>query len=186
MVRSFERRPLPDHLLNRVLEAARWAPSAGNTQGLELVVLRGAETKLFWEPVTAPEWRTTSRRRSLLGAPVVILPLASPEPYLLRYAEPDKASSGLDREDNWPQPYWVIDTAFAVMAMLLAAVDSGLGAAFLGIWRNEAELLKQLGIPLTFRPIGAIALGYPAPDVPSPSLKRHRRGVADYVHYGRW
>ncbi len=117
---------------------------------------------------------------------MVVLPLAHRQAYLDRYAEPDKAGSGLDRGDAWPVPYWLVDTGFAVMLMLLSAVDAGLGAAFLGIFRGEAELLDTLGVPDGYRPIGAVAVGYPAPDEPSPSLARGRRPVSDVVHRGRW
>jgi nitroreductase len=83
-------------------------------------------------------------------------------------------------------PYWLVDTAFATMLMLLGAADAGLGAAFVGIFRGEAELLASLGVPEGYRPIGAVAMGYPAPDIRSPSLARGRRPMADVVHRGGW
>jgi nitroreductase len=113
--------------------------------------------------------------------------LADKQAYLDRYAEPDKAGLGLDVEEGWPVPYWEIDTAFAVMAMLLAATDEGLGSLFFGIFRGEPELLQHLGVPPGLRPIGAIALGYPAAlDHRSPSLARGRRPAATVVHWGAW
>lgn len=187
MVRSFEDRLVPPSVVDAVLAQAVRAPSAGFSQGWAFVVLEGPEqTGVFWRAVTTADWRASTRRAGLLRAPVVVLPLAHRQAYLDRYAEPDKEGSGLDRADTWPVPYWLIDTAFATMLMLLSAADVGLGAAFVGIFRGEAELLAALGVPEGYRPIGAVALGYPAPDIPSPSVARGRRPMPDVVHRGRW
>ncbi len=84
-------------------------------------------------------------------------------------------------------PYWDIDAAFAAMLMLLTAVDAGLGALFFGIFGGEAELLAALGVPPDYRPIGAVAIGYPAAeDRPSASAVRGRRPLEDLVHRGHW
>lgn len=188
MVRSFTERPIPPEALERVLDAARRSPSAGFTQGYAFVVLEGAQsTGSFWASVTTPAWRAASRRwPGLRAAPVVVLPLANRQAYLDRYAEEDKAGSGLSDPGAWPVPYWLVDASFATMLLLLAAVDEGLGAAFLGVWRGSDELLGGLGVPPGWEPLGAVALGWPAPDVPSPSLRRGRRPLEQVVHRGRW
>jgi nitroreductase len=187
MVRSFEDRPVPPEVVDAVLARAVQAPSAGFSQGWAFVVLEGPDqTEVFWRTTTTPDWRASSPRAGLLRAPVVILPLAHRQAYLDRYAEPDKQGSGLDLPDAWPVPYWIIDTAFATMLMLLSICESGLGAAFLGIFRGEVELVATLGIPDEYKPIGAVAMGYPAPDVPSRSLSRGRRPMTEVVHRGRW
>lgn len=187
MVRSFEDRPVPPEVVDAVLAHAVQAPSAGFSQGWAFVVLEGPDqTGVFWRTTTTPEWRASTRRAGLLRAPVVLLPLAHRQAYLDRYSEPDKEGSGLDRPGAWPVPYWLIDTAFATMLSLLSASDSGLGAAFLGIFRGEAELVDALGIPEEYKLIGAVAMGYPAPDVPSRSIARGRRPMSQVVHRGRW
>jgi nitroreductase len=71
------------------------------------------------------------------------------------------------------------------MVALLAAVDEGLVAAFAGSTDLDA-LRSLLKIPAEVTPVGVIALGYRAPDVPSPSLKRGRKPDVDYVHYEAW
>jgi nitroreductase len=188
MVRTYTAEPVPRTLVDRVVDAARRAPSAGYTQGGAFVVLEGeAQTRPFWELTTTGPPTPGGRWERLRAAPVVILPLAHKAAYLARYGEPDKARAGLDREEAWPVPYWDIDVAFAVMAMLLAATDLGLGALFFGIFRGEEELLGHLRVPAGYRPIGAVSLGWPAPGDPaSPSLARGRRSRDDVVHYGGW
>lgn len=190
MVRSYTSEPVPRHLVDRVLSCGLRAPSAGFSQGWAFLVLEGtAQTSQFWRATERPdtEIKPGGRLDRLRVAPVVILPLANKEAYLTRYAEPDKVEHGLAREEAWPVPYWDIDTAFATMAMLLAATDAGLGALFFGLFADQTALHQAFGIPETYRPIGALTLGWPGTDdPPSPSLARGRRSRAETVHFGRW
>ena len=74
-----------------------------------------------------------------------------------------------------------------VMAVLLAAVDAGLGACFLGAFRGTDALAGRLGVPGDWRLYGAVALGRPAGnDHRSASLDRPRPPRAERVHRGRW
>jgi nitroreductase len=188
MVRAFTDEPVAPEALERVLDLANRAPSAGNSQGWHFVVLDGPDqTRRFWDITLSTERRTSFRWPGLLNAPVLVVPLADADRYLARYSEPDKATTGLgDGEDAWPVPYWVVDTSFATMTLLHAVVDEGLGALFFGIFRNEDALLAELGVPEGLRPIGAIAIGHPAPDEPGRSEARPRRPLDEVVHRGGW
>jgi nitroreductase len=189
MVRAFEPRPVPVDVLDRVLDLARRVPAAGNTQGLDLVVLEGPEqTARYWDATLPPERREGFPWPRLLDAPVLIVPVGDPAAYVERYGEPDKARTGLaEGADAWSVPYWYVDTAFAAMVTLLAAVDEGLGALFFGQFEHEAAVKAALGIPADRRPVGTIALGYAAEDQrPSRSSQRPRRPLADIVHRARW
>jgi nitroreductase len=186
MVREFDPRSVDPELVDRVLESALHAPSAGYSQGLELIVLdRPEQLDHFWR-ITDP--RARKRRPEGGGPPVVVLPVADETAYLRRYSEPDKQGLGMDVEEGWPLPYWELDAAMAVMLMLLTAVDVGLGAWFFGIFRGEAELLRWLGVPSPRRPIGALGLGYPAPAEPrrGSASRRARRTLDEAVHRGAW
>jgi nitroreductase len=192
MVRDFRPDPVPREMLERMLDQARRVPSAGFSQGIDFLVLEGADTERFWEQTLPPAERDGFRWPGLLTAPVIVLPMADASAYLERYSQPDKARAGLgNSQDAWPVPYWFIDTGMAGMALLYAVVNEGLGALFFGIFRNEAVMLANLGVPEGKRPIGAIALGYPtdaaleAGREGSPS-RRARRPLNDVVHYGRW
>jgi len=84
-------------------------------------------------------------------------------------------------------PYWDIDTGFAALLMLLTAVDEDLGACFFGVPPSHmASFREAFGVPAEFTPIGCVAVGYPAPDRRSPSLRRGHRPVEDVVHHGSW
>lgn len=183
MVRSFADRIPPREAIERILANALHAPSAGFSQGWAFLLLdEPADVTLFWDTEWPPP--RSGSRTGITTAPALIVPLSHKQAYLDRYAEPDKGWTDRD-ESRWPVPYWHIDTGFAALLMLLTAVDEGLGALFFGLDRVEA-FRRAFGVPDAFTPIGAIALGYPAPDTPSPSLKRGRRPVAEVVHRGRW
>jgi nitroreductase len=114
--------------------------------------------------------------------------MANKSAYLERYSRPDKAAANMQDAANWPAPYWDIDVGMASMNMLLTCVDEGLGALFFGFVAGEDELKAQLGVPPEFRPIGAIAIGWPAADdKPSGSpTSVKRRPREETIHYGRW
>jgi nitroreductase len=188
MTRNFSDRPLPDGLVDRILADALRAPSAGNTQGAEFVVLVGpAETDRYWQATTDEVWRRDSRRyEGLRRAPVVVLAYADPDRYVRRYQEPDKARPD-GAEVTWVVPFWFVDVAFATMNLLLRAAEEQIGSAFLGNFRGEAELGSVLGVPERMVWMGAVVLGQPAtPDPPSSSLTRGRRPFEEAVHRGHW
>jgi nitroreductase len=188
MTRNFTGRPVDRAVVDALLADALRAPSAGHTQGRELVVLEGRDqTAAYWETTTDADWRARSARvAGLTRAPVIVLPFADPGAYVARYREPDKARPD-GAEVEWVVPFWFVDAAYAAMTLLLGATDRGLGAAFLGNFRGEEELRAALGVPGRFRWLGAVLLGEPAtPDPPSASLARGRRPFDEVVHRGRW
>jgi nitroreductase len=185
MVRSFDGRPVDRAIVEELLRTAQRGPSAGFSQGQAFVVLEGsAQTGPFWDLVADEGW---PHHEGVRRAPVVVVPLSSKQAYLDRYSMPDKVAFGLGEEAAWPVPYWDVDTGMAVTLLLLAAVDKGLGALFVGIFRGEEEVLRRLGVPSEWRPIGAVALGHPEPDTKSqPSRSGGRRPFDEAVHWGRW
>ena len=126
MVRRFDPRPLPAEVLDRILHSATRAPSAGFSQGLDLLVLEGRDAvRGFWRATADLRFATPY---SSAEPPAIVLVLSDKQAYLDRYAAPDKAGLGMDVEEGWPVPYWDMDAAMAVMLMLLTAVDEGVGA----------------------------------------------------------
>jgi nitroreductase len=187
MVRRFDQRPVPREVTDRVLDAGRRAPSAGFSQGLELLVLDTPETvAAFWETTRDPEfgWEHDVAVRPT----TLVLPLPDPARYTERYSQPDKVRFGMDQQANWPVRFWEIDAAMAAMLMLLAAVEEGLGGWFFGISHGERPLLDGLGVPGGLRPIGVLGLGYRADDEePSGSwTTRPRRPFDEQVHRNGW
>jgi nitroreductase len=190
MTRAFDGRPLDPGQLERLVDLASRSPSAGKAQGWHLVVLEGADTAGFWDVTLPPERRSQFTWKQLLDAPVIAIAFADPQAYVDRYAEPDKARTGLGLgTDAWPAPYWTIDASMAVMTLLLAAEDEGLGALFFGVFNHEAELRLRLMIPAQLQLLGAIALGWPAAASRAKSgasAARRRRRPDEIIHRGSW
>ena len=190
MVRKFEQKPIPDDVLRRVLDVARHAPSGGFSQGFDFIVLaKPAELEWFYRTTDDPtDPDPFPGREPDLAPACLILPIANKRFYIDRYAQPDKLQFGLDKEENWPVPFWTVDTSMAIMLILLAAVDEGLGAWYFDITRGEDHVTRDLGIPPSCIRLGVIALGYPSSeDKPRGSVfARHRRPFEEMFHVGRW
>jgi len=188
MVRAFTDDPVDPVVVDGVVDLARRAPAAGNSQGMAFVVLRGpVETARYWDAALPAERRAAFGWPGLVRAPVLVVALVRPEAWVERYAEPDKASAGLGASsDDWPVPYWWVDAGMAVEHLLLGAIDAGLGACFFGLFRHEVPVLAALGVPEGWRAVGTVALGHPAPDEPGRSATRPRPKLEEVLHRGGW
>lgn len=184
MVRAYDPdRPVPKEILDRLLEHAIRAPSAGYSQGWDFLVLREPHQRSrFW--TTTNDGDEDSWLRGMRTAPALIVCLSHKDAYLERYAAPDKGWTDRD-EARWPVPYWDIDTGMAALLMLLTAVDEGLAACFFGVPPEAHDALREaFAIPADRTPVGVVSVGYPAQDRRSPSLKRGRRPVNEVAHDG--
>jgi nitroreductase len=188
MIRRFEQRSVPRELIDRIADIGRRAPSAGFSQGLELLVLDTPQTVAdFWVLTNDPAdgWDPDD---VAAGPTVIVMPIPDAGRYTQRYSEPDKVAFGMDREENWPVRFWDIDAAMAAMLMLLAAVDEGIGGWFFGITYGERALLDRFGVPADLRPIGILGFGYRAEEErPTGSwVTRRRRPLGEQIHRNGW
>lgn len=188
MIRAFTREPLSTQVVDSLIETALRSPSAGKSQGTHFIVLTGNDVGAFWDDTLPHEKRKTFRWKQLLDAPVILIPCADPQAYIDRYSEPDKQLTGLGEGiDAWPTPYWTIDGSFAVMTLLLAAHDAGLGALFFAVFNGEQQLRTRLGVPNEVQILGAIALGHAASTQDAGrSAQRRRKSAEEVVHRSTW
>ena len=187
MTRAFSPEPLDPRIVDDLLDLATRAPSAGKAQGWHFVVLDGERTRRFWDATLSADKRTTFAWPQLLDAPVIILPFADPGQYLERYSQTDKAATGLGEGiEKWPAPYWTIDTSFAVMTLLLAATERGLGALFFGVFTGEAEVRALVDAPDEVQLLGAIALGWPLGEERSGRSAARTRRFDEVIHRNTW
>jgi nitroreductase len=186
MVRNFRPDPIRVDLINRLLELALHAPSAGFSQGWAFVVVTERDLKRkIGELQGEVDYYASSRFHKFISeAPALVVACTSEKIYHDRYREPDKLNDD-GTEIEWPTPYWFFDIGCVCMLIFLAAVNEGLAAAFTGVFRVD-QMKQLLGIPNHFHPVGVLSLGYAAKDVKSPSLKRGRRSIEQVVHHEHW
>jgi nitroreductase len=188
MVRAFAPGPLSPEDVDALVDAARRAPSAGNSQATRFLVLDSPESRTrFWDLTLPGSRRDGFAFPGLIEAPVLVMVLVDPGAYVARYAEPDKVGTGLGRGvDAWAVPYWWVDAGAVIQNLLLAVVDAGLGACLFGLFDAEQEVLAAHGVPEGWRCSGVVALGRPASGRPGRSATRARRPLEEVRRRGSW
>jgi nitroreductase len=150
-VRAYIAKEIPAEILDRILEAGRLAPSAGNIQPWHFVVVTNQQTRNMLSKGRFAKFLTES--------PVVIVGCGN------RKSSP-----------NW----YVVDTTIALQNMVLTATSEGLGTCWIGSF-DENQVRKILGIPEKFRVVALLALGYPREELDLGSkvlhLFRRRRKI---------
>jgi len=186
MVRNFQATPVNREAIDKILQSALHAPSAGFSQGWAYIVVTEKKLKEQIGQLQGESDYYAGKRfhKFISEAPVLVVACVSEKMYHDRYREPDKLNED-GTEIEWPTPYWYFDIGCACMLIFLSVVNEGLAAAFTGVFR-VTEMKSLLGIPDTFHPVGVISIGQPAPDKRSPSLQRGRRPADVVVHYERW
>ena len=184
MVRNYTSEPVDPVAVDRIVEAARRAPSAGFSQGQRFIVVTDQEVRrAIADAADEPEYVANGFDPWISSAPVHVVICVREDDYHERYRAPDKLVGG--QEIEWPIPYWWVDAGAALMLVLLAAVDEGLAAGFVG-FHALPGIKETLGIPEDVTPIGVVTLGHPAPDRRSGSLKRGRKPRDQTTHRNRW
>jgi len=159
-VRSYARRPIAPEDLDRILEAARRTPSAGNQQAWDFVVCTDPEQLAQLAGV----WRGA---RHVAGSAATIA-LVAPR-----------------AEDARTRELIQFDLGQATMSIMLAAADLGIGSAHAGV--HDQELARRLlGFPRDRFCALLISLGVPADRPLTPIRRPNRRPFTDVVHRGRW
>jgi len=157
-VRAYKPDPVPEEVLQGVLEAARLAPTAANRQAFQFIVIhmagREAELRRFYNR----EW--------FVGAPLIVCVCALPDRAWTR-------SDGVN--------YGIVDATIAMDHLILAATDAGLGTCWVAAF-DPAVAREVLGLPDDVEPIAFTPLGYPA-DQPRPKT---RQPLSELVRYERW
>jgi nitroreductase len=132
-IRRYKKDPVPQELLEQVLEAGRWAPSAGNSQPWDFIV------------VNEPELKRRVARCFMWGHFLVEAPVGI-----------------VVAVDQWRTGCPWQDGAIAAYSMWLAAHGLGLGSCWINPTTNDDTVKELLGIPANKEVICVLSLGYPA------------------------
>ncbi len=190
MVRNYEERPLDPEILERILDVATRAPSAGFSQGQRLVVVTEEDTRRAIARLGDEDWYVAHGMDPWMSrAPAHVIVCVREEDYHERYREPDKLRGGAEIE--WPVPYWHVDAGAALMLILLAALDEGLAAGVYGVPVELTQAVKDLlGIPREIAIVAGVTIGKPAPDPTwsntSSRATQRRRDLDEIVSWERW
>jgi len=191
MVRNYTDEPVSREALDRITRRARHAPSGGFSQGLRMVVVTDPDTRrLIAELADEPGYVELGFEPWISRAPAHIVVGMREDDYHDRYQEPDKLEDG--KEIEWPVPWWWVDAGKAMMLLLLAAVDEGLGAGLFGLFpaENNARLRDALGMPADVAVVGVVTVGHPAEepnrDQRRTTLSRRRRPLNEVVRWEKW
>lgn len=157
-VRAFTEEDVSDEDVRRLIDAARRAPSAGNIQPWEFVIVRSSEVKRMLAAAAL-------NQTFIEEAPVVVVVCA------------DQIRSGRGYGRRGFNLYCIQDTAAATQNLLLAATALGLGACWVGAFREE-EVSKAVKAPRGVRPVAIVPIGHPA-ERPWP---RPRRSIDEIIH----
>jgi nitroreductase len=154
-IRAFIGQPVEEEKINRIIEAANHAPSAGNLQAYVIVVIRDANTKLALS-------RAALDQESLVQAPVVLAFFAHQQLSAAKY------------KNRGRELYSLQDASVACSYAQLAAAALGLGSVWVGAFDDQAvnHILKAQA---DWRPVALLPVGYPAE---SPAATP-RRAVAE-------
>jgi nitroreductase len=167
-IHHFTEDEVTDEEIEYILEAARWAPSAGNAQPWRFIIVNKPENR---EKV----WRATSDipnvtpQNFIKKAPLHIIVCTDTSAYKGKQAR------------VFSDRFCIQDAAAATMNLLLAVTDIGLGACWVGMFREKA-LREDFNIPAHVRPVAIIPVGHTI----SKERPRPRKAREELLFVERW
>jgi nitroreductase len=161
-VRKFHDRKIEDNVVKEIIELGNLAPSAGNLQPRDFVIVKDQAKK---EQLA----HAALDQDFIAEAPVVIVVCAN----AMRTA-PYYGTRGV-------KLYSIQDSAAAIENMLLAIVDFGLACCWVGAF-DENAVFRLLGLPEHVRPVAILPIGY-SDETKGPAT---RMDIKEMVHYERW
>lgn len=159
-IRKYKEDPIPEDILHRSLEAARWAPSGKNLQPWKFILVRDKDLKKRLAQASAGQF-------FMAKAPLIVVACGFPDDCYSRMGRYMKS--------------WPVDVAIALEHLILQAWQDGLGTCWIGSFEEE-EVKAILHIPDHVKVLALTPLGYPAKVPPS----RGRKSLDEIVSYDRY
>jgi nitroreductase len=158
-IRDFKDQEIPDEAIGTLIEAIRWAPSAGNLQSRKFYFIFNKDMKKKLAEAAL-------NQNFIAQAPLVVVACLDRK-IAARYGE---------RGVNL---YSIQDVAASVMNMMLTANELGLGSVWVGAF-NEFDVFEQLNLPHDLRPIAIVPIGFPA-KIPKPTPRISKDEAVEFV-----
>lgn len=157
-IRKFKDEVPEDELIEKIIESGIWAPSAGDLQSWDAVIVKDDQIKVQIAVAAYVQ-------EFVAKAPVLIVICAN------------MANAGARYGERGRELYCIQDASCAALNMMLRAYDLGLGSAWVGAFKEE-DVANELGLPAHIRPVALIPIGYPDEEVETPP----RRDIKDVIH----
>ena len=145
-IRNFQKKDIPQNIVDKLIDALIWAPSAGNLQSRKFYFVKDAKLK---EDIAC----AALNQDFIAEAPLVIVGCTD-----------SRISSRYGERGEYL--YSIQDVAVSIMGMMLVAHENGLGTVWVGAFREE-EVFDLLNLPRNLRPVSIVPVGYPV-KIPSP------------------
>ena len=167
-IRKYKPDPVPEEVLQKILEAVRWSPSWANTQCWEVVLVKDPKVK---SELAATLVKTNPALSSMIEAPLVVVLCGK------------NGVSGFKKgEATTVKGDWLMfDTGIAMQDLCLTAHSMGLGTVVVGMFdHKKAE--EILEVPQDREVVAITPLGYPAAE----SITPKRKEISEFVFYERY
>lgn len=164
-VRKYKSKPVPEEILNEILDAARLSPSWANTQTWRFIVVKDQQVKQKLQETMRP---VNPCREAFLQAPLVICMVCQKGVSGCRQGEPLT-----NKGDTW----FMFDAGIAMEHLVLAAWDHGLGTCHVGLF-DAAKADEILAVPEGYSTVEMTPLGY----FETPPDARPRKPLTEIVY----
>jgi nitroreductase len=158
-VRNFHKKKIPEELVNKLIDALIWAPSAGNLQARKFYFITDEKIK---KKIAA----AALNQNFIAEAPLVIIGCT------------DSRISSKYRERG-VYLYSIQDVACSIMGMMLVAHENGLGSTWVGAF-HENEVSRILDLPKNLNPVAVVPIGYPS-SIPSPTPRVSKEEAVEFI-----
>ena len=168
-VRKYLDKPIADEIILKLLESARMAPSANNSQPWHFILIKD---KVIRERIV----KVTNNQEWMLTAPIIIACVADIRARLVT------VDMNIDEESPQHEVKEIIrDTSIAIEHLVLEATNEGLGTCWVA-WFRQNEIRPVLSIPNDKYLVSLITVGYPDEE---PKAKS-RKEIKEIIHYDKW
>jgi len=197
-MRRFKPDPIPDEYIEKMIEAARWAPSGANGQPWEFIIVKDPKTKKKMAELyrqIRPEFyvieqtKTEELRHNMLTSPLTNLPAFKDAPVIIvvcgdrRTLQASTLAGRFITTEGGADGTYSKNMGNVTYGLHLAAAALGLGAQWVSVMADWEQLLKPLlGVPPVLQIHTLVPVGYPDYEPRPP----YRRSVEEIVHYERY
>jgi nitroreductase len=158
-IRDFQKKNIPEELVQKLMDALIWAPSAGNLQARKFYFVK------------------KERIRKMIAAAALNQNFIAEAPLVIIGCTDSRISSKYGERGVYL--YSVQDVAASIMCMMLVAHDHGLGSVWVGAFREEG-VSEALDLPEYLRPVAVVPVGYPS-KVPEPPPRVSKKEATEVI-----